>query len=140
MSANEEWTKSFVEVATSFLAEHYGIPRPHVVIHCEETCEWADRCNYMACFRPWTNTVSFKSGSEYGFIVAHEFGHALQRAGLLEEGEPAAIEMEEWWSENMAELSCEICGAPLFISEQSVQGTEVTCGTCGSVYEALQIH
>ncbi|GAI92408.1 unnamed protein product, partial [marine sediment metagenome] len=30
--------------------------------------------------------------------------------------------------------------APLFISEQSEQGTEVTCEQCGSVYEAMQIH
>ena len=86
----------------------------------------------------WLNQVNFKSGSEQGIIVSHEFGHRLQEAGLLEEGEGPAREMEDWWAANMNELSCEICGAPLFISEQSEQGTEVTCGDCGTVYEAIQ--
>lgn len=139
MSSND-WMDSFMENAVDFLSQHYGISEPHVVLHCEETCPWVDQCHYMACFQPWINTVHFRSGSEYGFIAAHEMGHALQRAGLLEEGEEPAMEMEKWWAENVNELSCEICGAPLFISEQSEQGTEVTCGDCGSVYEAIQIH
>jgi len=138
MSSNA-WMGSFVENATSFLAAHFGVSRPRVVLNCEETCPWADRCSYLACFQPWANRMSFKNSSKLGIVVSHEFGHALQREGLLEEGEGPAIEMEKWWLENVNELSCEVCGAPLFISEQSKQGTEVTC-ECGSVYEAVQIH
>jgi len=140
LSADEAWMGSFVMNATAFLAQHFDIPSPTVVLNCEETCPWADDCHYMACYRPWINTVSFRSGSEQGFIVSHEFGHALQREGLLEEGEGPAIEMERWWSENMNELSCEICGAPLFISEESEIGTEIICEACGAVYEAVQFH
>lgn len=138
MSSNA-WMGSFVENATVFLAQHFNIPAPTVVLNCEETCPWAYKCHYMACFQPWARKVSFKSGSELGLIAAHEMGHALQLEGLLEEGEGPAIAMEKWWLENVNELSCEVCGAPLFISEQSEQGTEVTC-ECGSVYEAVQIH
>jgi len=83
------------------------------------------------------NRSNFRSGSERGISGSHEFGHHLQKAGLLKEGEKPAIEMERWWAENMNELSCEVCGAPLFISEDSEQGTEVTCEECGSVYEAV---
>ena len=131
---------SFVENATDFLAQHFGVSTPTVVLNCEETCPWADECHYAACYMPWKNQSNFKTGSEQGIIVSHEFGHALQKAGLLEEGEGPAIEMERWWSENMNELGCEVCGAPLFISEDSEQGTEITCEQCGSVYEAVQIH
>jgi len=141
MSAeNDAWTKAFMVKAIDFLAQHFDIPTPTVVLNCEETCQWADQCHYAACFQPWARKVSFKSGSELGLIAAHEMGHALQLEGLLEEGEGPAIEMERWWSENVNELSCEVCGAPLFISEDSEQGTEVTCRGCGSVYEAVQIH
>lgn len=132
---------SFVENATIFLAQHFGVSAPTVLVNCAEQCPWADRCSYLACYMPWKTQVNFKSGSEQGIIVAHEFGHHLQKMGLIDEsGEAPAIEMERWWTENMNELSCEVCGAPLFISEQSEQGTEVTCRKCGSVYEALQIH
>ena len=131
---------AFVENAVSFLSQHFGVSSPRVVLNCEESCPWAYKCHYMACYFPWLNQVNFRSGSEKGIIVSHEFGHRLQKAGLLEEGEVPAIDMERWWAENVNELSCEVCGAPLFISEQSEQGTEVTCGKCGSVYEAVQIH
>lgn len=131
---------SFVENAVDFLSQHFGVSSPQVVLNCDETCSWAHKCHYMACYQPWVNTVNFKSGSEKGIIVSHEFGHVLQKAGLLEEGEAPAILMEKWWSENMNELSCEVCGAPLFISEQSEPGTEVTCEECGSVYEAVPLH
>lgn len=138
--ASDAWVGSFVENAVDFLSQHFGVSKPAVVLNCEQTCQWANKCRYAACFQPWRNTVSFKSGSEQGIIVSHEFGHRLQKEGLLEEGEKPAILMEEWWAKNVNELSCEVCGAPLFISEQSGQGTEVTCEGCGSVYEAVQIH
>lgn len=131
---------SFVENATAFLSQHFDVSPPNVVVNCADTCHWADKCHYAACYMPWLNQVNFKTGWEQGIIVSHEFGHRLQKAGLLEEGEGPAIEMEKWWSENVNELSCEICGAPLFISEDSEQGTEIICTGCGSVYEAVQIH
>lgn len=141
MSAEDEaWTESFVEVATSFLAEHYGVSTPHVVLHCEETCPWVDSCHYMACYMPWAQQINIRSGSEYGFIVSHEFGHHLQQKGLLEEGEGPAILAEKWWAKSVNELSCEVCGAPLFVSEETVQGSEIICEKCGSIYEAVQIH
>ena len=139
MSSNA-WMGSFVENATDFLSQHFDIPAPKVVLNCEETCPWADECHYMACFMPSKSQVNFRTGSEQGIIVSHEFGHALQEAGLLEEGEGPALEMEKWWAEYMNELSCEVCGAPLFISEDSEQGTEITCEQCESVYTAIQIY
>lgn len=138
--ASDAWVDSFVENAVDFLSQHFGVSSPRVGLNCEEACGWADKCHYAACYMPWLNQVNFKSGSEQGVIVSHEFGHRLQQAGLLEEGEKPAILMEEWWAKNMNELSCEVCGAPLFISEQSGQGTEVTCEGCGSVYEAVSLH
>lgn len=140
MSADEVWIGSFVENATLFLAQHFGVSTPNIHVNCAESCPWADKCNYLACYMTWLNQVNFKSGSEQGIIVAHEFAHHLQKVGLLEDGEGPAREMERWWTENMNELGCEVCGDPLFISEQTEQGTEITCGKCGSVYEALQLH
>ena len=139
MSSNA-WMGSFVENAVDFLSQHFGVSSPRVVLNCEDTCRWAGKCHYTACYMPWRNQVNFKSGSEQGIVVSHEFGHALQEAGFLEAGEEQAILMEKRWIENVNELSCEVCGAPLFISEQSEQGTEVTCEECGSVYEAVSLH
>lgn len=139
MSSNA-WMGSFVENAVDFLSQHFGVSSPRVVLNCEETCRWAGKCHYVACYMPWLNQVNFKSGSEKGIIVSHEFGHRLQKAGILEEGEVPAILMEEWWAENVNELSCEVCGSPLFVSEDTVPGTEVECESCHSVYEAVQIH
>ena len=138
--ASDAWTNAFVENAVDFLIQHFDISNQTVILNCEETCPWAEDCHYAACYQPWAQKISFRSGSELGIIAAHEIGHALQREGLLEEGEGPAIEMERWWSENVNELSCEVCGAPLFISEESEVGTEITCEACGAVYEAVQLH
>ena len=140
MSSDEEWMDSFVEVATSFLAMHFGVSEPRIVTDCEATCSWSDECPWLACYMPWKQQANFKSGSEYGIIVIHEFAHHLHQEGLLEKGEGPAMEAEKWWAENMRELSCEVCGAPLFVSEETAQGTEITCDECGSLYEAVQIH
>jgi len=131
---------SFVQNATSFLSQHFGVSTPNVVISCADTCQWADKCQYAACYMPWLNQVNFKTDYQQGIIVSHEFGHHLQKAGLLEEGEGPAMEMERWWAENVNQLGCEVCGDPLFISEDSEPGTEIICTGCGSVYEAVQIH
>lgn len=139
MAANA-WMDSFVGNAIDFLSQHFGVSTPTVVLNCEATCQWVDECHYAACYMPWLNQVNFRSGSEQGIIVSHEFGHHLQKTGLLEEGELPAIEMEKWWAENMNELSCEVCGEPIFVSEDTVQGTEITCMECGAVYEAVQLH
>lgn len=139
LSSDEAWTESFVEAAVNFLSQHFGVSAPDMVVNCEETCPWADGCQYMACYMPWLNQVNFKSGSEKGIIVSHEFGHRLQKGGLLEEGEGQAILMEKWWSENVNELSCEVCGSPLFVSEDTEPGTEIPCKDCGSVFEAVPI-
>lgn len=138
--ASNDWMGSFVENANAFLSQHFGVSTPAVVLNCEETCKYGDECHYAACYMPWLNQSNFKTGSEQGIISSHEFAHHLQKMGLLEEGEGPARNMERWWSENVNELSCEICGAPLFISEDSKQGTEVTCKECGSVYEAVQLY
>lgn len=138
--SSEAWMGAFVNNATAFLSQHFGVSSPRVVLNCEETCGWAGECHYAACFMPWLTQVNFKSGWEQGIIVSHEFGHLLHQEGLLEGGEGPALEMETWWADNVNELGCEVCGAPLFISEDSELGTEVTCGGCGSVYEAVYFH
>lgn len=140
VTADEVWISSFVDNALDFLSQHFEVSKPNIVLSCEQTCNWAENCDYMACYMPWLNQVNFKSGSEQGVIVSHEFGHRLQKAGLMEEGEGPAIAMEKWWAENVSELGCEVCGSALFISDDTVEGTQVLCEECGSLYEALEIY
>lgn len=140
MAESEEWASSFVMGAIAFLSEYFDVRAPKIVMNCEETCPAGRTCTYLACYMPWTNTANFKSGSEKGIIVAHEFGHRLVRAGVIENGEAAAIEMEEWWAETVNELVCSICGAPMFVSDDVTIGSEVECSDCGSIYETVPIH
>ena len=127
----------FVKNAIDFLSQHYDVSAPRIVLSCEDTCQWAGECHYLACYMPWLNQVNFKSDSEIGYIVAHEFGHHLEEMGMIENGEPGAYAFEKWWLENVSEMSCEICGSPIFVSEDTIPGTEIMCEECGSVYEAV---
>lgn len=131
---------AFVANAVDYLYQYYDVDRPQIVLHCEKTCIWAPECRYLACYQPWNERVSFKSGSEKGYIVAHEFGHHLENEGLIENGEPGAYKFERWWVENMSELGCEVCGDPLFVHDGLEPGTEVICETCDNVYEAVRIY
>jgi len=129
--------RAFVDNSVDYLYQHFGVERPSILLHCEQTCPWASKCQYLACYQPWNNKASFKSGSEKGYIIAHEFGHHLENMGIIENGEPGAMKFERWWLENMNEYPCQFCNDPLFISEDAEIGTEVLCETCGSVYEAV---
>lgn len=137
-ASDKAWFEAYVEAATDYLYQHFGVDRPTVILHCEETCPWSNQCRYLACYQPWNGRVSFKSGSEKGYIVAHEFGHHLQNEGVIREGgESGAMTFERWWNSEMNEEACEVCGDPLFVSEDLEPGSEIECETCDSVYEAV---
>ncbi len=137
-STNDAQTQIFVVNAVDYLYQYFDVDQPLIFLNCERTCRWAADCKYLACYQPWDERVSFKTGSERGYIVAHEFAHHLQKVGLITiGGEPGAMTFERWWIDNMSEVGCEVCGDPLFIHDGLEPGTEVICETCDSVYEAV---
>lgn len=135
MSAYVE--EAFVEEAIAFLSQYFDVSSPRIILNCEESCPRAEICTYLACYQPGPNRVSFRTGYEQGFIVAHEMGHRLEEAGRLQDGEALALQMETWWNENVNELMCLACGYPLFLTDETPPGISVTCPNCGSVHETI---
>jgi len=128
----------FVRSAVAFLSRYFDVREPKVVLNCQETCPYSGSCRYVGCYKPWSRTVSFKSGQEKGYVVSHEVGHHLDKMGIIEDGEPAAVAMEEWWGTHVSELECSVCGYPLFASEDMV-GQDVKCPKCGSTFEVIPL-
>lgn len=129
----------FVKACADYLASYFHVANPKIRTRCEETCGYAPRCRYLACYMPMRDQINIKSGSAQGYIVGHEYGHALDEKKLIKysgDVELPALAVEEWYAENINEGTCKICGYPLFVSDDTPIGTRVLCPNCGAIYRA----